>query len=146
MRTLTAALALVGFAAFAASAPPDKTMLNGVVKWAEKHPKVYTPAAGEKPGVEVFGKYDVPAGWEVKSIQLDYMPKDGGKITTVEKVKMQDGKFGAVDPKSKKVTPMKVPIEPGKWSVKAVIVYEWKDGEKVTSVPVTSSLETIEVK
>jgi hypothetical protein len=146
-RSFFAAVAFVGSAGVLAAASPDRSIFNGKVKWEEKYPKAYTAEGGEKPGVEVFGTYETPAGWEAKAVQLDYWPKAGGTLKTVEGIKLDGGRFGAIDPKTKKVVPFKAPIDPGEWNVKLVVSYERKEnGKTVEAVPVTAAFKVVEVK
>ncbi|MBX9580372.1 MAG: hypothetical protein K2X87_08700 [Gemmataceae bacterium] len=146
-RSFFAAVTFVGLAGVLAAAPPDRSIFNGKVKWAEKHPKAYPAEADGKPGVLIFGTYETPKGWTAKSVELSYWPKDGGLTKSVEGIKLDGGKFGMIDPKTKKVVPFKAETGAGGWNLLLVVTYERKEnGETAEEVPVAATLTTLEVK
>lgn len=147
-RSFVAAAAFAGLAGLvAAAAPPDRSIFNGKVKWADKQPTAYPAAGDEKAGVELFGTYETPAGWEAKAVHLEYWPKAGGTLKTVDGIKLDGGRFGAVDPKTKKVVPFKAATDRGEWNIKLVVTYERKEnGVAAEEVPVTAAFKVVEVK
>lgn len=126
----------------------DKPDWSGKVGFDEVPLKVYPARGDEKPGVEVRGFYKEQTGWEAKKVVLNYIPRAGGspKDAKADDLKLADGKFGAVDPKTKKMVPARVSLPPGKWTVRVIVTYEREeDGERV-EVPVQTSWEHVEVK
>lgn len=146
-RSLLFAAAFVGPVGFLAADPPPKPDWTGKVKWVDKYPKAYPAEKDEKPGVEVFGKYEAPEGWVDTGIEFNYYPKAGGSPKRVDKVARAEGKFGAIDRKTDKVVPLKVPLDPGEWTVWVMMTYERREnGRVLETVQVTTPLVNVEVK
>ncbi|MBX9628215.1 MAG: hypothetical protein K2X82_30735 [Gemmataceae bacterium] len=145
IRALVAAVVFAGLIG-AMAAADDKPDWSGKVGWAEVPVKTYPAVNGGKPGVIVFGTYEPVKGWEAKKVVLNYIPRAGGSPKDVEGVKLADGKFGAIDPKTKKVVPLKLPFEPGKWTMRVIVTYERKEDGETVEAPVQTSWEHVEVK
>lgn len=128
-----------------AAAEPPKVDWTGKLKWADGFPKAYPATDDAKGGVELFGMYEVPEGWAAQDVQFDYFPKGGGVLRTAKTVKLAGGKWGAVDDKTKKVTPARVPLDKGVWSVRIVV---WYAPAKQAGPPVmvVTSWQNVEVK
>lgn len=132
----------------ATAAADDKPDWSGKVGWAEVPLKAYPAEGDKKPGVIVLGTYEPVKGWEAKKVVLNYIPRAGGspKDAKADDLELADGKFGAVDPKTKKVVPLKLPFQPGKWTMRVIVTYERKENGETVEVPVQTSWEHIEVK
>ncbi|MBX9623632.1 MAG: hypothetical protein K2X82_07440 [Gemmataceae bacterium] len=128
--------------------PPGGIDWTGKVTWAEKYPKTVRAAKDEKAGVMVLGEYAEPKGWTAESAVVQYMSKtQGGGMRNFDEVRLQNGKFGAIDPKTKAVVPVRVPTEAGEWVLWVLITYERKEGDGVAeTAPITSPLANLTVE
>ena len=101
----------------------------------------------KKGGVNVYGTYAPPIGWQVGPGKCSVAPKAGG-VTTEYPIDRTQGAFGFYHAGTNSVLPARIELDPGEYNVWVTITFSYTDPIKgiPQSVPVSTAIVGVKVK